>query len=75
MTYNPNFLVRDYDGAATYTLSFAAGNNSNRLVSGVIFNKKKKGLVRINGLGLPFPKQDFDKGDSRIYTISLSERL
>lgn len=40
MTYNPNFLVRDYDGAAAYTLSFAAGNNSNRLVNGgVIFNK------------------------------------
>lgn len=38
MTYNPNFLVRDYDGAATYTLSFAAGNNSNRLVLGVIYN-------------------------------------
>uniref|UniRef100_K1QTH8 Cadherin EGF LAG seven-pass G-type receptor 2 n=1 Tax=Magallana gigas TaxID=29159 RepID=K1QTH8_MAGGI len=30
VTYNPNFLVRDYDGAAAYTLSFAAGNNSNR---------------------------------------------
>lgn len=40
VTYNPNFLVRDYDGAAAYTLSFAAGNNSNRLVSGgEIFNK------------------------------------
>ncbi|XP_061176116.1 protocadherin Fat 1-like isoform X2 [Saccostrea echinata] len=30
VTYNPNFLVRDYDGAASYSLSFAAGNNSNR---------------------------------------------
>ncbi|XP_048729056.1 cadherin EGF LAG seven-pass G-type receptor 2-like isoform X2 [Ostrea edulis] len=30
VNYNPNFLVRDYDGAATYSLSFAAGNNSNR---------------------------------------------
>lgn len=37
MTYNPNFLVRDYDGAASYSLSFAAGNNSNRYVSEVLY--------------------------------------
>ncbi|XP_022292060.2 cadherin EGF LAG seven-pass G-type receptor 2-like isoform X2 [Crassostrea virginica] len=30
VSYNPNFLVRDYDGAASYSLSFASGNNSNR---------------------------------------------
>lgn len=59
MTYNPNFLVRDYDGAASYSLSFAAGNNSNRYVSGFLINN---GLVWIICLALLFPKQDFDKG-------------
>ncbi|KAK3087337.1 hypothetical protein FSP39_004813 [Pinctada imbricata] len=30
VTYNPGFVISDYDGASTYTLSFRTGNNSQR---------------------------------------------